>query len=113
MIAKELEKILKLAFQEAKKRRHEFVCLEHLLYALLQDEEASRTIVKCGGDIEQLKKDLEEFFESNLEKLPAEMDRKPQETLSFHRVLQRAILHAQSADGKGCEWFSESRSLFQ
>ena len=98
MIAKELEKILKLAFQEAKKRRHEFVCLEHLLYALLQDDEASRTIVKCGGDVEQLKKDLEEFFENNLEKLPAEMDRKPQETLSFHRVLQRAILHAQSAE---------------
>ncbi len=98
MIAKELEKILKFAYQEAKRRRHEFVCLEHLLYALLHDEEAGRTIVKCGGNVEQLKKDLEDFFDNNLEQLPAEMDRKPQETLSFHRVLQRAILHAQSAE---------------
>ena len=98
MIAKELEKILKLAFQEAKQRRHEFVCIEHLLFALLQDEEACRTIVQCGGDIDQLKKDLEEFLEGHLEKLPEAMDRKPQETLGFHRVLQRAILHAQSAE---------------
>ncbi len=98
MIAKELEKILKLAFQEAKQRRHEFVCIEHLLFALLQDEESKRTIVQCGGDVEQLRKDLEEFLEGHLEKLPEPMERKPQETLGFHRVLQRAILHAQSAE---------------
>ena len=75
MIAKELEKILKLAFQEAKQRRHEFVCIEHLLYALLQDEESRRTIVQCGGDVDELKKDLEEFLEGHLEKLP-ESDQK-------------------------------------
>jgi len=98
MIAKELEKILKFAFQEAKQRRHEFVCIEHLLFALLQDEESRRTIVQCGGDVDELKKDLEEFLESHLEKLPEFQDRKPQETLGFHRVLQRAILHAQSAE---------------
>ncbi|MFQ5851540.1 MAG: ATP-dependent Clp protease ATP-binding subunit ClpA [Candidatus Binatia bacterium] len=98
MIAKELEMVLRLAYQEAKRRRHEFVCIEHLLFALLQDRETSRTIVNCGGDITRLKKELEEFFEVHLETLPEGMDRSPQESLSFHRVLQRAILHAQSAE---------------
>ena len=67
MITKELEVLLKLAFEEAQRRRHEFVCIEHLLFALLQDREASHTILNCGGDLNQLKKDLEEFFETHLE----------------------------------------------
>ena len=98
MITKELEVVLKLAFEEAQRRRHEFVCIEHLLFALLQDREASHTILNCGGDLTQLKKDLEEFFETHLETLAEESNKKPQETLGFHRVLQRAILHAQSAE---------------
>ncbi|MFB3121910.1 MAG: ATP-dependent Clp protease ATP-binding subunit ClpA [Candidatus Binatia bacterium] len=98
MITKELEVVLKLAFEEAQRRRHEFVCIEHLLFALLQDREASHTILNCGGDLNQLKKDLEEFFETHLETLAEESNKKPQETLGFHRVLQRAILHAQSAE---------------
>ena len=98
MITKELEVVLKLAFQEAQRRRHEFVCIEHLLFALLHDREASHTIINCGGDLAQLKKDLEEFFETHLETLAEESNKKPQETLGFHRVLQRAILHAQSAE---------------
>lgn len=98
MITKELEVVLKLAFQEAQRRRHEFVCIEHLLFALLQDREASHTILNCGGDLAQLKKDLEEFFETHLETQAEESNKKPQETLGFHRVLQRAILHAQSAE---------------
>ena len=98
MITKELEVVLKLAFEEAQRRRHEFVCIEHLLFALLHDREASHTILNCGGDLNQLKKDLEEFFETHLETLAEESNKKPQETLGFHRVLQRAILHAQSAE---------------
>jgi ATP-dependent Clp protease ATP-binding subunit ClpA len=98
VITKELELILKLAFQEAQRRRHEFVCIEHLLFALLHDREASQTILNCGGDLALLRKDLEEFFETRLEKVADGLDRKPQETLGFHRVLQRAILHAQSAE---------------
>ncbi|MCZ6907583.1 MAG: ATP-dependent Clp protease ATP-binding subunit ClpA [Deltaproteobacteria bacterium] len=98
MITKELEVVLKLAFEEAQRRRHEFVCIEHLLFALLHDREASHTILNCGGDLTLLKKDLEEFFETHLEKLAEGTNKKPQETLGFHRVLQRAILHAQSAE---------------
>ncbi len=98
MITKELEAVLKAAVGEAKGRRHEYVCVEHLLYALLQDRVASRTMVSCGGDLERLKKELAEFFDTQLETLPKGKEREPQQTLGFHRVLQRAVIHAQSAE---------------
>src|SRR5262252_8880719 len=100
MISKELEGTLNVALKEAKQRRHEFVCLEHLLYALLQDKDASGAIINCGGDIDRLRKALEEFFNAQLQNLPDGFDQDPQQTLSFHRVLQRAVIHAQSAEKK-------------
>src|SRR5215470_13896366 len=100
MISKELEGTLNAALKEAKSRRHEYVCLEHLLYALLQDKDASSAIINCGGNIDQLRKGLEEFFQTHLETLPGGSDHQPQQTLSFHRVLQRAVIHAQSAEKK-------------
>src|SRR5499426_2248692 len=100
MISKELEGTLNTALKEAKGRRHEYVCLEHLLYALLQDKDARGAIVNCGGDIDRLRKGLEEFFQTHLETLPGGSDHQPQQTLSFHRVLQRAVIHAQSAEKK-------------
>ena len=100
MIGKELEGTLNAALKEAKSRRHEYVCLEHLLYALLQDKDASSAIVNCGGDLNRLRKGLEEFFQTHLEALPGGSDYQPQQTLSFHRVLQRAVIHAQSAEKK-------------
>src|SRR5437764_215198 len=100
MISKELEGTLKTALKEAQGRRHEYLCLEHLLYALLQDKDASRSIINCGGDIERLRKSLEEFFNGELETLPAGFDQEPQKSLGFHRVLQRAVIHAQSAERK-------------
>jgi ATP-dependent Clp protease ATP-binding subunit ClpA len=100
MISKELEGTLKTALKEAQGRRHEYLCLEHLLYALLQDKDANRAIINCGGDIDRLRKSLEEFFNGQLETLPAGLNQEPQQTLSFHRVLQRAVIHAQSAERK-------------
>jgi ATP-dependent Clp protease ATP-binding subunit ClpA len=100
MISKELEGTLNTALKEAKSRRHEYVCLEHLLYALLQDKDASGAIINCGGEIDRLRKGLEEFFQTHLESLPGGSDHQPQQTLSFHRVLQRAVIHAQSAEKK-------------
>jgi ATP-dependent Clp protease ATP-binding subunit ClpA len=100
MISKELEGTLNIALKEAKTRRHEYVCLEHLLYALLQDKDARGAIVNCGGDLDRLRKSLEEFFETHLETLPAGLDQEPQQTIGFHRVLQRAVIHAQSAEKK-------------
>src|SRR4026208_444504 len=100
MISKELEATLNTALKEAKTRRHEYVSLEHLLYALLKDKNGKAAIVACGGDLERLGKSLEEFFSGQLEILPQGWDQEPQQTLSFHRVLQRAVIHAQSAERK-------------
>ena len=76
MISKELEGTLNAALKEAKSRRHEYVCLEHLLYALLQDKDASGAIINCGGDIDRLRKGLEAFFQTHLEALPGGSDRR-------------------------------------
>jgi ATP-dependent Clp protease ATP-binding subunit ClpA len=100
MISKELEGTLNGALKEAKRRRHEYVSLEHLLYALLQDKDASGALVSCGGDIARLRKSLEEFFDTHVETLPPRVEQEPQQTIGFHRVLQRAVIHAQSAEKK-------------
>jgi ATP-dependent Clp protease ATP-binding subunit ClpA len=100
MFTRELKSTLNLAFAEAKRRRHEFICIEHLLYALLQDKDASPAIVQCGGDLSRLRRDLEEFFATHLERLSDGLGQEPQETIGFHRVLQRAVIHAQSAEKK-------------
>jgi ATP-dependent Clp protease ATP-binding subunit ClpA len=100
MFTKELKTTLSLAFSEAKRRRHEFVCVEHLLFALLQDKDASSAVVHCGGDPSRLKKSLEDFFTTHLESVHHALDHEPQETIGFHRVLQRAVIHAQSAEKK-------------
>src|SRR5580765_6589797 len=101
MISKELEGTLNVALKEAKARLHEYVSLEHLLFALLKDKDGKAAIVACGVDLERLAKSLEEFFSDRLETLPEGWgDQDPQQTLSFHRVLQRAVIHAQSAERK-------------
>jgi ATP-dependent Clp protease ATP-binding subunit ClpA len=100
MFTKELKTTLSLAFAEAKRRRHEFVCVEHLLFALLQDKDASSAIVHCGGDPARLKKGLEDYFTNQLESVRHAPEHEPQETIGFHRVLQRAVIHAQSAEKK-------------
>ena len=100
MISKELESTLNIALKEAKRRRHEYVSLEHLLYALLQDKDASRAIINCGGDIERIRKGLDEFFNGQMDVLPKGVDQEPHQTLGFHRILQRAVIHAQSAEKK-------------
>ncbi len=96
-ISRELEIALSLAVGEAKRRRHEFVCVEHLLYALLHDTDVAEIIRHCGGDVGALKKRLEEFFDQHLERLPEGMEVMPQQTTGFQRVLQRAAAHVQSA----------------
>ncbi|HEY7715225.1 MAG TPA: ATP-dependent Clp protease ATP-binding subunit ClpA [Candidatus Binatia bacterium] len=100
MITKELEATLNFALKEAKARRHEYVSLEHLLFALLRDKDGKAAIIACGGDIERLHKSLEEYFTGQMETLPQGWNQEPQQTLSFHRVLQRAVIHAQSAERK-------------
>ncbi len=97
MLSKELEFTLNLAFKEAREKRHEFLTVEHLLLALTDNPTAVNVLKACGTDLAQLKKDLEAFLEETTPLLPPNDSRETQPTLGFQRVLQRAILHVQSA----------------
>jgi ATP-dependent Clp protease ATP-binding subunit ClpA len=97
MITRELQATLELAADEAIKRRHEFLTLEHLLYALLLDKVAKDVIYNCGGDLDLLRRDLEEFFKENMQPLPRGVDRYPEQTPAFERVLSRAMEQAEAS----------------
>ena len=97
MITRELQATLELAADEAIKRRHEFLTLEHLLYALLLDKVAKDVIYNCGGDLDLLRRDLEEFFKESIQPLPRGVDRYPEQTPAFERVLNRAMEQAEAS----------------
>jgi ATP-dependent Clp protease ATP-binding subunit ClpA len=97
MITRELQATLEMAADEAIKRRHEFLTLEHLLYALLLDKVAKDVIYNCGGDIESLRRDLEEFFKESIQPLPRGVDRYPEQTPAFERVINRAMEQAEAS----------------
>ncbi len=96
-ISRELEISLALAMNEARRRRHEFLCIEHLLYALLHDTDVAEILRHCGADVTALKRSLERYLDEHLEKLPEGMDMAPQQTIGVQRVIQRAAAHVQSA----------------
>ncbi|MGH8617877.1 MAG: Clp protease N-terminal domain-containing protein, partial [Burkholderiales bacterium] len=99
MIAQELEVSLHMAFMEARQKRHEFITVEHLLLALLDNPSASEVLRACGTDVEDLRKQLSEFVTEHTPILATE-DADTQPTLGFQRVIQRAILHVQSSGKK-------------
>lgn len=94
---------LEAAYKEAVARRHAYFCLEHLLYALLFDEEVVMVLRGCAADVDEIKRDLENFFERQVEKIPAsaagraEDGEAPVQTPAVERVLQSALLHMRSA----------------
>src|SRR5438477_3554395 len=96
-ITKELESSLRLAFAEAKARRHEHVTLEHLLYALLRDPVATRILRACGARLVELKRDLESHLAESQPQLPEGSERDPEQTRAFQRVLERAAMQVQSS----------------
>src|SRR5579859_2989074 len=96
-ITKELESSLRLAFAEAKARRHEHVTLEHLLYALLRDPIATRILRACGARLPELKRDLEAHLQETQPSLPEGSERDPEQTRAFQRVLERAAMQVQSS----------------
>jgi len=96
MISRELELTLGLALREAVRRQHEYLTLEHVLWALLHDSDVAEVLRHCGGNVEQLKRDADRLLTDTIERLP-EGQSEPQQTLGFRRVLQRAALHVQSA----------------
>ena len=98
MLSKELEFTLNLAFKEAREKNHEFMTVEHLLYALLGNPSAVEVLRACGGNMEQLKQDVSKFLDETTPILAADDERETQPTLGFQRVLQRAVFHVQSSD---------------
>ncbi|WP_301102909.1 ATP-dependent Clp protease ATP-binding subunit ClpA [Propionivibrio sp.] len=100
MIAQELEVSLHMAFVEARQKRHEFITVEHLLLALLDNPSAADALRACGGNIEQLRRDLSKFIVEHTPAIDGEEDIDTQPTLGFQRVIQRAILHVQSSGKK-------------
>ena len=98
MLNRELEQTLNEAFKEARSKRHEFMTVEHLLLALLDNDAAANVLQACGADILKLRKDLDEFVDSTTPLIPeASGEQETQPTLGFQRVLQRAVFHVQSS----------------
>jgi ATP-dependent Clp protease ATP-binding subunit ClpA len=100
MLSKELELTLNSAFREAREKRHEFMTVEHLLLALLDNPAAGKVLKACGAEIDKLREELIEYLGESTPVLPVKDDRETQPTLGFQRVLQRAVFHVQSSGKK-------------
>ena len=96
MIAQELEVSLHMAFVEARQQRHEFITVEHLLLALLDNPSAAEVLRACSANIDDLRKSLSTFIKDNTPQVAGSDDVDTQPTLGFQRVIQRAIMHVQS-----------------
>ena len=96
MIAQELEVSLHMAFVEARQQRHEFITVEHLLHALLDNPSASDVLRACSANIEDLRSSLSNFIRDNTPQVAGTEEVDTQPTLGFQRVIQRAIMHVQS-----------------
>jgi ATP-dependent Clp protease ATP-binding subunit ClpA len=96
MIAQELEVSLHMAFVEARQQRHEFITVEHLLLALLDNPSAAEVLRACAANIDDLRKSLITFIKDNTPQVAGAEEVDTQPTLGFQRVIQRAIMHVQS-----------------
>lgn len=105
MISKDFELLLSIAIHEAHRRHHEYIALEHLLFAIVNHEAGAKIIEGCGGNIARVKQRLEKFFITHLQTIPAATQEQvnPEPTLAFQRVLHATVLHVQSAGKKQAE----------
>ena len=97
MFSAAVEIVLTIAYREAVSRRHAYLTLEHLLYALAHDSEGERILQGCGADLPRLRKELNQYLDESVEQLKRGHEREPEQTAAFQRVLQTAVLHVQSA----------------
>jgi ATP-dependent Clp protease ATP-binding subunit ClpA len=100
MIAQELEVSLHMAFVEARQKRHEFITVEHLLLALLDNPSAAEVLRACAANLDELRRDLTQFINEHTPRVDGGQEIDTQPTLGFQRVIQRAILHVQSSGKK-------------
>src|SRR5580765_5038054 len=97
MLSPELQATIQRAIDDVRGRRHEYLTLEHLLLSILDDPSGADIVVKCGGEVEKLRGELERFLEEQVDELPEGEESGPDQTLAFQRVLQRAAMHVQAA----------------
>src|SRR2546425_8212108 len=97
MLTRELQHTVNRALEAAVQLRHEYVTLEHLLYALLDEKTGNDVIRNCGGNITALKRELEQFLSHSIETLPKRSKVRPDYTAAFERVLERAVLQGQAS----------------
>ena len=97
MFSTSLEIALTIAYREAVSRRHAYLTLEHLLFALANDPDGERILAACGADLVKLRSDLGSYLDESIEEMKRGEQREPEQTTAFRRVLQTAVLHVQSA----------------
>ena len=98
MISRQVSASLGFAVKEARKRRHEYVGVEHVLYAILHDKEGVEIIESCGGSAQNIEKALEDFFDHKMDVISKDTEYVLQQTMGFQRVIQRAVNHVRSAE---------------
>ena len=112
-INREFELTLQSAVREAIARRHPFVTVEHLLYALIHDERGEEVLKACAVNLRRLKNELQEFFDHSLETVPEDETIDTQQTLAFHRVVQRALHHMRAAEQDAIDAGDVLAAIFQ
>ena len=113
MIGKGLQEAFEFAVNEALKRRHEYVTLEHLLYALVHDRDVAGVVRECGGNVDELKKQLDDFMQKTFEEAADDATIQPVLTTMLQRVVQYAQLHAQSSGRKEVDTGQMLAALYQ
>ena len=97
MFSASLELVLTVAYREAVSRRHAYLTLEHLLYALAHDPDGEKILIACGAELGRLRRELSTYLDESIEQVRRGHEREPEQTAAFRRVLQTAVLHVQSA----------------
>jgi len=97
MFSASLEVVLTIAFREAVARRHVYLTLEHVLFALAHDPDGERILAACGADLGKLRRELNAYLDDSIEQFKRGQEREPEQTAALRRTLQAAVLHVQSA----------------
>lgn len=113
MIQRDLEITLQSVIREASDRRDEYLTPEHLLYGCLFDGLGREILRACGGNIDRMKKALDDFFADKVPKLPADADLDPQPSVGFQRVIQRALMHVQASEKDEADAGDVLAAIFQ
>ncbi|HSH00408.1 MAG TPA: Clp protease N-terminal domain-containing protein, partial [candidate division Zixibacteria bacterium] len=93
MISEPMQNTLRLALEDARRRRHEYLCAEHVLYALTEDPDGRDILLNVGVDIDKLRADLDEYLSKHIEKAPEKHELTVHQTVAFERMMNRALAH--------------------